>query len=439
MLRQLPAARRLVLLAGSMAAAFGIGQLLAFDIAGGAQLWKPGFAYFSGGLNVLLGLVCFGFALANPQPGPDPVRQLEAAKRYERSVVSIFCFTLAFCVTHLWLAGSHNSVVVLTLLTHLLLVRWFAPPRAVQPLLTLSFVATALLVLAEYLRWVPYSPMVWNSAPLESIFLEWHWVLGDALMFTAMAVPMVTTVGVLRERAEMREAELEAALERAVRGLVVGEISAAVVHQLSQPHAAILSGAQATERLLASDPPDLGEAREAVGDIVEESRRAQEVVTAIRRLAADNLSPLTGIELGGVVESACSRVRGIAETLGIALRVDARTATLQGDAALLTQLVVVLVQNAIQAHQRGTPQSRPTIWVSVRPEVGGAVLEVSDNGPGFADEVRERALEPFVTLRPGGMGIGLALARRVAEVHGGSVAIDDRAGGGALVKVRLAG
>ncbi|MCB9737848.1 MAG: hypothetical protein H6747_01195 [Deltaproteobacteria bacterium] len=441
-LRQLPTARRLTLLAGTMAAIFGATQLLSFDLADGGALWRPALAYFSGGLNILLGVACWTFAWVNRIPGPDKAQRVAAARRFERSVSAIFVFTLAFCLTHLWLAGSHNSVVILTLLVHLLLVRWFAPAPAVRPLLTLSVVAATALVLAEYLRWIPYSPMLQDPRPLEAIFLDWHWVLGDALMFTAMGVPMVTTVGVLRERSEAREAELEAALERAVRGLVVGEISAAVVHQLSQPHAAILSHAQATERLLAGERPDLDEARAAAHDIVDEARRASEVVTAIRRLATDSSSPLAPLQLGEVVTQTCDRLQGRAAAHGVTLRVDAEAVTMLGDAALLTQLVLVLVHNALQAQQ--SQQERPAegrafVQVRVRGAGGGAVLEVADNGPGFADEVRSRALEPFVTLRPGGMGIGLALARRVAEVHGGSVEIADRPGGGALVRVRLAG
>lgn len=103
------------------------------------------------------------------------------------------------------------------------------------------------------------------------------------------------------------------------------------------------------------------------------------------------------------------------------------------DADRLRDLVVNLVMNAVEASPRGG-----TVVVRLRfDEAAGAfTLEVADQGPGIPEEARERALRPFHTTKPGGLGLGLALAQRAVEDHGGTLQLDATAGGGALVRAR---
>ena len=90
--------------------------------------------------------------------------------------------------------------------------------------------------------------------------------------------------------------------------------------------------------------------------------------------------------------------------------------TIQGDAGQLSQLFLNVVTNAMEAAGPGG-----SVEITMQ-EVGGKVIvEVSDSGPGLAPEVAERLFDPFVTGKPEGVGLGLAVARQVARVHGGEI------------------
>lgn len=108
-----------------------------------------------------------------------------------------------------------------------------------------------------------------------------------------------------------------------------------------------------------------------------------------------------------------------------------------GDPALLRQLLMILVDNAVKFTPAGGR-------IGVRTDVAGdrAVLEVWDSGPGIPAALRERSFEPFYRAEPtrdagGGAGLGLAIARRITTVHGGTISIDVSAAAGALVRVTL--
>jgi signal transduction histidine kinase len=106
-------------------------------------------------------------------------------------------------------------------------------------------------------------------------------------------------------------------------------------------------------------------------------------------------------------------------------------ATWSLDPIRFQQVVVNLVDNALQAD--------PVHPVDVRlgTEAGRLVLEVRDRGPGVPEEDRERIFEPFVTTRARGVGLGLAVARQVVGLHGGSLTVRDAAGGGACFRAEF--
>jgi signal transduction histidine kinase len=103
-----------------------------------------------------------------------------------------------------------------------------------------------------------------------------------------------------------------------------------------------------------------------------------------------------------------------------------------GDPVQLRQVFTNLVQNAVHA-----ASPRGEVRVCGRRGEGSVSLEVSDTGPGVDPATRRRLFEPLVTTKPNGIGLGLALVRKIAERHGGSVEYADRPGGGALFTVHL--
>lgn len=110
-------------------------------------------------------------------------------------------------------------------------------------------------------------------------------------------------------------------------------------------------------------------------------------------------------------------------------------ARLQGDPQLLAQALRNLLRNAVQA-QRASGSEAP-IAVRLRARGGHLEIAIEDRGPGLPAAVAERLFQPFVTERAGGVGLGLAISRRLLLLHGGTLALENREGGGARARIRL--
>jgi two-component system nitrogen regulation sensor histidine kinase NtrY len=108
------------------------------------------------------------------------------------------------------------------------------------------------------------------------------------------------------------------------------------------------------------------------------------------------------------------------------------------DGQKVTQALTNLLQNAVDALSERKPedgQPAPAITVIVRRGHGAVIVEVADNGPGFASPDRERLFEPYVTMRSHGTGLGLAIVRKIMEEHGGKAELAEGSAGGALVRL----
>jgi len=111
------------------------------------------------------------------------------------------------------------------------------------------------------------------------------------------------------------------------------------------------------------------------------------------------------------------------------------------DRRLLSQSVINIVKNAAEAIAAVPEEERGqgTIGVAARQEDGRIVIEVTDNGKGFPEEGRQRLLEPYMTTRDGGTGLGLPIVAKILEEHGGGIELDDNpAGRGGLVRMWFA-
>jgi PAS domain S-box-containing protein len=209
----------------------------------------------------------------------------------------------------------------------------------------------------------------------------------------------------------------------------------AVSHELRTPLTAILGLSHTLERRDADLEED--EARRFAARISSNARRLRGIVENLLdldRLARGITTPkLASVDLVALV----ARVLGESEVIEPArLHADLRPAVVWADGAKVERIVENLVANAA----RHTPESTD-VWVSVRPVDGGAEVHVEDEGPGVPEELREAIFEPFqrgseASATPG-VGVGLAVVRRLAELHGGRAWVEPRVGGGASFRLFL--
>jgi signal transduction histidine kinase len=262
------------------------------------------------------------------------------------------------------------------------------------------------------------------SAAFLSIVFALTWVLArEAVRARALALE------VTRARRET---------ERLMRANLLGEVAAALAHELNQPLAAILGNAQAAQKFLAAPRPDMAEIRTILADIVRDDKRARDIIHSMRRMLRSERARDTPVDLGVAVREVLELVSQQFEENRVVLRFDivGDVPFVRGDGVALQQVVLNLVLNAEHA-MTAAQVSRPMVEVRLRESRGGVEIEVRDTGPGIADELQSRLFDAFVTTHPGSLGMGLAICRRIVEAHGGSLTAENADKGGARFRAWL--
>jgi signal transduction histidine kinase len=246
-------------------------------------------------------------------------------------------------------------------------------------------------------------------------------------------IVLLTTLGYLalvlglgqyaRARRAERQAYLsaqEARLAHASRVNTLGEMASGIAHELTQPLTAILSQAQAARHL--SQRGDVEALAPAMQAIADQAKRASAILERLRNWTVPAQDGDRMGELGAALQNVELLLQPEASRRGVALRFDTHLPSfaVRGDQVELEQIVFNLIRNAIEAT---SGQAGAEVTVSARRAGDQVVVDVSDNGPGIAAEVRDRLFEPFVTGRAGGTGLGLALCQRLAERMGGEVVL----------------
>ena len=215
------------------------------------------------------------------------------------------------------------------------------------------------------------------------------------------------------------------AYRQSLRFVSAGEMAGALAHEVNQPLAAISNYAESARMMLAGGADRAG-LDHAIERILGESRRAADVVRRLRDFFRTGATQLELMPVDQLVEAIRRVGRQVIGENAIALDVSAPEdlPPLYVDRVQVELVLRNLIANALEA-VHATPDAR--IRIRAGPDGSGLVrLVVSDSGPGVAAEARERIFEPFVSGKPTGLGLGLAISRAIAEAHGGS--LDARAG-----------
>jgi signal transduction histidine kinase len=221
------------------------------------------------------------------------------------------------------------------------------------------------------------------------------------------------------------------------RVATLGELAAAISHELRQPLAAIRAHAEAGAMLLDRRPADLSEAREIFRDIVSDDIDAVEVLDNIRALVRKDDPVYASVDLNRVCERSTKLLMSDAVRRGVQLRLSLEPglSPVIGDAVQLQQVVLNLVLNAMDAVQ-ASPRNREVV-LGTSAGSGEVEICVRDTGPGLSPELRLRVFEPFFSTKTQGLGMGLAIVRSIVERHRGRVDVESREGGGAVFRVWL--
>jgi PAS domain S-box-containing protein len=294
-------------------------------------------------------------------------------------------------------------------------------------------------------QWVPELRMTGSLQPFEKEFFHKDGrrvpVLIGVATFEDGGDEGVAFVLDLTERKravdELRALHME--LAHANRLATMGQFAASIAHEVNQPIGATRNNAHAALRFLAGDPPDLGEVREALECVVNETYRAGDIIERIRDQIKKAPARKEEVDLNKAIDEVIALVRG--ELLNN--RVSVRTHLAEGlprihvDQVQLQQVMLNLILNAIEAMIEADDDLRELVIGTEASTPGHVLVTVGDSGPGVAADDRERIFASFYTTKASGVGIGLAICRSIIGAHGGRLWADANHPRGAVFRFTL--
>jgi PAS domain S-box-containing protein len=235
-----------------------------------------------------------------------------------------------------------------------------------------------------------------------------------------------------RKHAELEARQIRDELAHAGRIATMGEMAAALAHELNQPLAAILSNAQAAKRFLNAPNPDMEEFREILDDIVDDDARAGEVIRRIRSLVKKDPSDARLLDLNTILREVIGLLHSDAVIRGIVVQqqLESDLPDILGDRIQIQQVLLNLLLNAFDAMRDGLSRDR-VVTVCSRHVDSEVLVTVNDRGAGIPQEDLDRLFEPFRTTKPGGLGMGLSISRSIVASHGGRMWAENNVGRGA--------
>jgi PAS domain S-box-containing protein len=243
-----------------------------------------------------------------------------------------------------------------------------------------------------------------------------------------------------RKRAEEereRLRQLEADLAHINRVNMMGELAAALAHEIKQPISASITSANALLRWLAHDPPDLERVRAAATRIEQDGNRAADVINRLRSFYKKGAPPEREIvDVKEIIQEMIVLLsdEAVRHSITIHSEIDAETPNILADRVQLQQVFMNLILNAIEAMKDAGGQM--TIKSGLNQD-NQLLISISDTGIGLPLENTERIFDAFHTTKPQGTGMGLAITRSIMESHGGRIWATANHGAGATFHFTL--
>jgi PAS domain S-box-containing protein len=239
------------------------------------------------------------------------------------------------------------------------------------------------------------------------------------------------------ERERLRQ--LESDLAHMNRLSMMGELTASLAHEITQPIASARNNARAALRFLDRNPPDLREVREALECLVADADRAGDIIDRIR----DHIKkapPREGrFDLNNAINEVIALAGSAITMNGVSVRTRLTEALLpvQGDRVQLQQVVLNLILNAVEAMSTVEAGPRELLISTEQNQTGDVLVSVRDSGPGIEPDHLDRVFEAFYTTKSSGVGMGLSICRSIIGAHGGRLWADVNASRGAVFRFTL--
>jgi two-component system sensor kinase FixL len=242
-----------------------------------------------------------------------------------------------------------------------------------------------------------------------------------------------------RKQGELEAVRLRQDLTHIGRVSALGELTASLAHELSQPLTAILSNAQAAQRLVAGDVVDLEKVREILNDIVADDKRAAAVISGLRALLKKGEPEFVRLDLNEIVGAVAWLIRSdtIMRNVSMSLELSPDLPNARGDRVQLQQVVLNLALNGLEAMREPQAGARTLVIRTGRDGAGALRVTVEDSGPGIALKDLGHIFEPLYTTKSEGLGMGLAIVRTIVNAHGGAVGAENNPQGGASFRFTL--
>jgi C4-dicarboxylate-specific signal transduction histidine kinase len=270
------------------------------------------------------------------------------------------------------------------------------------------------------------------------------WYVVGAAAVVALQTALIAWL--LLEHGRRRRAEVEVAarlrevqaqlvtITHLDRRAAIGEVTAAITHELNQPLEAILHNAEAGEMMLESGVASDDELRHIFADIRRIDTRAAEIIQRLRCLLRKKEFETRPVDVNDLARETAAMVAPVAGASGVRLELDLASGmhAIAGDRVHLQQVLLNVLLNGIEA-MTTTPRERRRLAIRTSEADRGVEVSVRDCGHGMPAGTALRIFEPFYTTKGEGMGIGLSISRTIVEAHGGRIAARNNAEGGATV------
>ena len=223
-----------------------------------------------------------------------------------------------------------------------------------------------------------------------------------------------------QKAADQALADARNELSRAVRLASLGELAGSIVHEINQPLTGIIASGEACLRWLTRAPPETGEAQKSATRVIEEGRRAHEVVTGLRSLVRGAQLNFINVDINEAIEEVLLLSRRELERAGVTLRTvfGKSLPNIEADRVQFQQVVLNLLRNAIEAMTGVEGRSR-ILTVSSNATNDHVSVTIADTGIGIDPKRRDRFFEALYTTKLGGLGLGLSICRKIIMIHGG--------------------